>query len=137
MCAYEVPGRPSRRWVRVVALALRAVPAGPARERYRQELVAEMYGMEVRVQRHHALGVLRSALALRVALTNPKRTTTKEAMMMKKRWRCRLGIHQYTPATTDDGGHYTRCQWCGKDYGSSSSGPGDRLGFGLGVDGPG
>jgi len=36
-------------------------------------------------------------------------------------WRCRMRLHDYHPATTDDGGKYLVCSRCGKeDYPGSS-----------------
>ena len=48
------------------------------RYRYRQEFLAELYGMTPSEQRHHASGVLSRVWTLRVTLTDPARLTLKE-----------------------------------------------------------
>jgi hypothetical protein len=48
------------------------------RWRYRQEFLAELYGMTPTEQRHHATGVLSRVWTLRVALAEPGRLTAKE-----------------------------------------------------------
>ena len=62
------------------------------RWRYRQEFLAELYGMTPAEQRHHASGILSRVLALRVALSEPAQLTSKEATMTP--WRCRLRLHR-------------------------------------------
>ena len=57
------------------------------RWRYRQEFLAELYGMTPAEQLHHAGGVLSRVVALRVALNEPARLTSKEATMAAP-WRC-------------------------------------------------
>jgi hypothetical protein len=64
------------------------------RYRYRQEFLAELYGMTPAEQRHHATGVLSRVVALRVALSEPARLLAKEATMTKP-WRCRIGRHRW------------------------------------------
>ena len=53
------------------------------RWRYRQEFLAELYGMTPADQRRHASGVLSRVLALRVALSEPAQLTSKEATMTR------------------------------------------------------
>jgi hypothetical protein len=64
------------------------------RYRYRQEFLAELYGMTPSEQLHHATGVLSRVWTLRVALNEPARLKPKEAAMAKP-WRCRLRIHRW------------------------------------------
>ena len=64
------------------------------RWRYRQEFLAELYGMTPAEQLHHAAGVLSRVWTLRVALAAPGRLTAKEATMAKP-WRCRIGWHRW------------------------------------------
>ena len=64
------------------------------RWRYRQEFLAELYGMTPAEQRHHATGVLSRVWTLRMALTDPARLLRKEATMAKP-WRCRLRLHRW------------------------------------------
>ena len=114
MTGLDVPGRPQRGWVGVVGLATRALPAGPVRDRFRQELVAEMYGLDRGAQREHALSVLAHAWALRAAVTDPRRVTKEETV--KKDIRCRLGKHKWVDAWTQDNQHYLTCARCHTDH---------------------
>ena len=83
------------------------------RWRYRQEFLAELYGMTPAEQRHHATGVLSRVWTLRVALTDPARLTPKEAAMAKP-WRCRLRLHRWQFLRGADGQRYRECRGCGK-----------------------
>jgi len=93
--------------VRSAALPLRS----EHRYRYRQEFLAELYGMTPSEQRHHASGVLSRVWTLRVALTDPARLTLKEAAMTKP-WRCRLRIHRWQRLRNPEGGWYRECRGC-------------------------
>ena len=119
MSVYDVPGRPRRGWVGVVGFATRTIPSGPVRDRYRQELVAEMYGMDTTAQRRHALSVLAHAGSLRAAVLDPE--TTKEETM-RKPVRCLLGMHKDKMVSADDGSRYLRCVRCRRDHQGNSSG---------------
>jgi hypothetical protein len=114
-------GRPSRWSMSLTRVAVRAVPAGPVRDRYRRELVAELYGMSAGQQARQVLGVWVHAPALRAALTEPDH---EEVSMPHKSIRCRLGEHHYRWFSTDDGSRYQRCDRCGQDRGPSQGGPG-------------
>jgi hypothetical protein len=93
--------------VRSAALAL----SSEHRYRYRQEFLAELYGMTPAEQRHHASGVLSRVWTLRVALTDPARLKPKEAAMAKP-WRCRLRIHRWQRIRNPEGGWYRECRGC-------------------------
>jgi hypothetical protein len=93
--------------VRSAALPLRS----EHRYRYRQEFLAELYGMTPSEQRHHASGVLSRVWTLRVALTDPARLKPKEAAMTKP-WRCRLRIHRWQRLRNPEGGWYRECRGC-------------------------
>ena len=83
------------------------------RWRYRQEFLAELYGMTPAEQRHHASGVLSRVVALRVALSEPERLMNKEATMSTP-WRCRLRLHRWQRLRNPEGGWYRECRTCGK-----------------------
>jgi hypothetical protein len=87
------------------------------RYRYRQEFLAELYGMTPSEQLHHATGVLSRVWTLRVALNEPARLMPREAAMVKH-WRCRARIHRWQRLPNPEGGWYRECLECGKqdDY---------------------
>ena len=96
----------------VVRTAALPLPA-EHRWRYRQEFLAELYGMTPGEQRHHATGVLSRVVALRVALSEPERLMNREATMVKP-WRCRLRFHRWQRLRNPEGGWYRECRDCGK-----------------------
>ncbi len=104
-----------RFWARwSVLAATRALPAGAVRDRYRQELVAELYGMTGSRQAEHALGVLGHALSLRAAVAGDPALT--EESPMKPPLLCRTHLHHhYRTVSTEDGARYRRCARCGKE----------------------
>jgi hypothetical protein len=63
------------------------------RHRYRQEFLAELYGMTPPSSSTTPPGVLSRVWTLRVALNQPARLMPKEATMAKP-WRCRIRIHR-------------------------------------------
>jgi len=79
--------------------------------RYRQEFLAELYGMTPAEQRRHATGVLSRVWTLRVALTEPARLLSKEATMTKP-WLCRIGRHRWQRLRNPEGGWYRECRRC-------------------------
>ena len=83
------------------------------RWRYRQEFLAELYGMTPTEQRHHATGVLSRVWTLRVTLTESARLLSKEATMAKP-WRCRIGRHRWQRLRNPEGGWYRECRRCQK-----------------------
>jgi hypothetical protein len=91
------------------------------RWRYRQEFLAELYGMTPSEQRHHATAVLSRAWTLRMALTAPARLMSKEAAMTKS-WRYRLRLHRWQRLRNPEGGWYRECLECGKQDDTSSRG---------------
>jgi hypothetical protein len=82
------------------------------RWRYRQEFLAELYGMTPSEQLHHASGVLSRVWSLRVALTEPARLMSTEASMAKH-WRCRLRLHSWRIEKDFQGKQYRECRHCG------------------------
>jgi hypothetical protein len=93
------------------------------RYRYRQEFLAELYGMTPSEQLHHATGVLSRVWTLRAALAEPARLMAKEDAMVKS-WRCRIRLHRWQRLRNPQGGWYRECLECGKqDDASSRGGP--------------
>jgi hypothetical protein len=95
-----------------VRSAARPLPSEP-RWRYRQEFLAELYGMTPSEQLHHATGVLSRVWALRIALAAAAYgTTVKDVRPL----RCRLNLHTWRPYDSMADGHlYISCARCGKD----------------------
>ena len=94
--------------------ALRLLPAGGARDRWRAELTAELWGLSRGEQLHHTMGVLRRAPALRLAVTSPDRVIKED--IMKKPLRCRLGWHHWVTRYSSDGtSRYLKCERCPKE----------------------
>ena len=92
------------------------------RWRYRQEFLAELYGMSPAEQRGHATGVLSRVVALRVALSEPARLLRKEAAMAKP-FLCRIGRHRWQRLHNPEGGWYHECRGCGKQRRSPGANP--------------
>ena len=97
------------------------------RHRYRQEFLAELYGMTPAEQRRHAAGVLSRVWTLRVALTEPERLLREEATMAKP-WRCRLHLHRWRFERDYQGQRYRKCVRCGAISGGSTPLPGGEFG---------
>jgi hypothetical protein len=93
--------------------ALHTIPAGPVRQRWQDELVSELYGLSPREQARHTLGVITRAPSLRAAVTNRDRII--EEQIMRKPIRCRLHLHKFRVASTEDGTRFLRCRRCGKE----------------------
>lgn len=117
-----------------VRLAARAVPAGPLRDRYRQEFLAELYGMPRSRQVSHALGVLSRAWALRSALSEQRSARELTMATPRRPILCRLHLHHtWRTRRTEDGGRYRQCAKCGKDQKPRGRGPGDWATVGGGL----
>jgi hypothetical protein len=91
------------------------------RWRYRQEFLAELYGMTPSEQLHHAAGVLSRVLTLRMALTEPARLLPKEATTAKP-FLGRIGKHRWQRVRKPEGGWYRECLGCGKQGTSTGGG---------------
>ena len=91
------------------------------RWRYRQEFLAELYGMTPAEQLHHAHGVLSRVWTLRAALAEPARLMAKEDAMAKS-WRCRIRLHRWQRLRNPQGGWYREWLECGKQDDTSSRG---------------
>ena len=101
----------------LVRLAVRALPGGPVRDRYRREFLAELYEMPTRRQTTHMMAILANAWALRAAVTSQaNREEAVATIIPRKPLICRLNLnHRWVTCRTDDGGYYQRCRRCGKD----------------------
>jgi hypothetical protein len=124
---------PRRTATILVRAATLALPAGPIRDRYRQELVAELHGLEPGQQLRHALSTSTHALALRRAVAGGG-LPAPAAAPRPAPLHCRLHLyHHHRKATTQDGNVYVACVNCGhiKDNYDDPSGPGDLISGGL------
>jgi hypothetical protein len=100
------------------------------RERYRQEFLAELYGLGRARQLRHAATVLSRSWALRAAINTPSEEAAADMEIVFPRHRrplsCRLNRHRWETLRTEDGTPYLRCQRCGKDetdiFGGTKSG---------------
>jgi hypothetical protein len=109
-------------WLASVVVRSASLPLpSEHRWRYRQEFLAELYGMTPSEQLHHATGVLSRVWTLRVALTEPARLTREEATMAKP-WLCRIGKHRWQRLRNPEGGWYRECRGCGKQRISTGGG---------------
>ena len=116
-----------------VRVAARAVPDGALRDRYRQELLAELFGMPRGRQVRHSLGVLSHAWALRSALTDQHPAKELGMSTPRRPVLCRLHLHHsWRTRSTEDGGRYRQCVRCGKDQNPRRRGPGDWAGGNFG-----
>jgi hypothetical protein len=97
------------------------------RARYRQEFLAEMYGMTRRARTRHSLDLLFRSVALRFAVRSstgiavPTTATPRSAIPA----RCRVGNHRWVMRCTTDGARFRQCARCGKDKYDGSAGPMD------------
>jgi hypothetical protein len=97
------------------------------RWRYRQEFLAELYGMTPAEQLHYAAGIVSRVWTLRVALTEPERLSSKEDAMART-WRCRFRLHRWQRLHNPQGGWYYECVKCGTQQDRSSMGPPNTIG---------
>jgi hypothetical protein len=87
------------------------LPRGHVRDRYREELTAELYEMTFREQVAYACSTIVSAPDLHRALVQTGRLKEPHSAM----W-CRIRFHHdWVRRTTSDGGRYRHCRACGLD----------------------
>ena len=102
---------------RVVRAVTRTLPAGPVRDRYRQEFLAELDGLDRIAKTLFILGVVSRAFALRAAVRSPHAsagspTTARPAKPLL----CRTGLHhRWRTYLNPDGEPYRHCIRCGAD----------------------
>ena len=88
-----VEGRPAW-WASTATRAtLRLLPPGAARERWRRELLAELWGLSSVDQLRHTAGVVSRLPALRAAITASDRVIQED--IVKIPLRCRFGWHRF------------------------------------------
>jgi hypothetical protein len=141
MTGYGMP-RPPDIWPRrVVGMAVRALPNGLARDRYRHEFLAELYGMSRGRQLRHVTHLLARSFALRAAVDHNRQPSTLELVMPvlspRKPLFCRLNLHhKWVRRFNPQGEDYLQCKACGKDRydverGSGPNTGGNIAGFGM------
>ena len=120
-------GRPAWGSVTVTVAALRLLPPGGARDRWRTELVSELWGLSRGEQLRHTLGVVTRAPALRAAIIARDRVVAEDVIRMPLR--CRVGWHRWVTHSTSDGtSRYLRCRRCPKE--TDIPRPEDHIGMG-------
>jgi hypothetical protein len=103
-------------WARTgVALASRALPAGPTRERWREEFRADLEVLGRRQQATYTMGVLTHAWALRSALRTGEPNIMAKTETARPPLTCRLNLrHQWRVVSTEDGNPHRECIACHK-----------------------
>jgi hypothetical protein len=119
-------GQAPTRWALTgVALASRALPAGPTRERWRAEFRADLQVLSRRHQATYTLGVLANAWALRSALRNGVPAVVDGPVTTRPPLACRLNLrHRWRVVSTEDGNPHRECTRCQKLWGTVRP-PGD------------
>ena len=113
--------RPPGPWPsRAIRLAVRALPHGPTRDRYRHEFLAELYGMSSTRQMRHAAHLFSRSLVLRAAVNREQQSSPLELIMPvvapRKPLLCRLNVHhKWVGRLNPDREVYLQCKRCGKD----------------------
>jgi hypothetical protein len=93
-----------------------ALPRGAVRDRYRQELLAELHASAPHDRARYTLGVVTHAWVLRRAVKDTE-PVAKEATMHTRPITCRLNLHHvWHTYSTEDGTRYLKCARCGKEY---------------------
>jgi hypothetical protein len=117
--------RGARFWPRhTVRMATWVLPRA-TRDRYRQEFLAELYGLRRSRQLRHAFRVLSRCWALRAAINTPSDATAADMEIVFPRRRrrslyCRLIRHYWVDRSSEDGGsRYRECARCGKEANDS------------------
>lgn len=123
------PPWPSWRSAIAIAVVTAILPGREVRERYREELAAEFFGLAEREQQMLRRGMLRSAPSLRrsVGHHSGERVAASRTTRPHHRTsvRCLIGLHDLATLRTEDGGRYQRCRRCDTDYHGPTSSPGD------------
>lgn len=111
------PSWPSRT---LIAMAVRLLPKGVVRDRYRRELTADLRVLKKQQRLPFALRSLAGAPALRRATTGARNSAGTDVMAApRKPFLCRTGLHhRWELAYTDVGAEFVRCQRCLKERGS-------------------
>ncbi len=110
-----------------VRLSTHVLPAGQVRDRYQQELLAELYALDRPRQLRFAAGALSCARSLRRAVME-ENDMARESALRTVPLHCRLHLwHRYRKASTEDGQTYRRCVDCGKDHTGDIDAPGEGI----------
>lgn len=120
--------RTPRRWaVLAVRAALVLLPPGVVRDRYRRELVAELWGMTDGAQLRYAVSTVAGAPDLHRALLEAGELDVPHSPV----W-CRMHLHhRWRVRRTPEGTPYRRCMACGTDDDGTIGGSSAGAGFGL------
>lgn len=101
---------------RVVRLVTCILPAGQARERYRQEFLAELFGLNRISRICFVLGLVSTSFALRAALRDAPSVDGPISVAPSKPVLCRTGLHhRWRTYLNPDGEAYRHCTRCGAD----------------------
>jgi hypothetical protein len=111
----------------ITRAAVRVLPPGGARDRWRAELTSELWGLTRAQQLQHTIGVVSRAPALRAAVTARDRVVVSD--VVHRSLRCRLGWHTWVTHSSSDGtSRYLRCRRCPKE--TDIPRPEDHIGMG-------
>ncbi len=102
-------------WARsTVTLACRLLPEGPVRDRWRDELQADLEVLTGRQRAAYVAGVVGNAWALRSAVRGGE-PTVAVAQVPHRPLGCRLNLrHSWHVMSTDDGHPFWECRHCHK-----------------------
>lgn len=104
-------------WARaMVGLACRLLPEGSVRDRWRDELLADLAVLAGRQRAAYVAGVVVNAWALRSAVRGGE-PATAAAPGPRRPWGCRLNLrHSWHVVSTDDGHPFWECRDCRKTW---------------------
>jgi hypothetical protein len=120
MSSDRMPQAPNPWASRAIRLAVRVLPEGLARDRYRHEFLAELYGMSRPRQLRHAINLLIGSFALRAAVDRERQPSSLELVLpvtARKPLLCRLNLHHKwirLSDSEDEGEDYLQCRGCGR-----------------------
>ena len=118
--------RKQRASVRFAAGAMERATVGmpsEVRDRYHDELLAEMHGLGRVSAWRYAVGVATSGPQLHAALTDGGPLPAPAA---RRQVGCTTNLHhRWQWRSTPDGARYRACSLCGKEHPGNGNGPGD------------
>lgn len=110
------PGAGALRVVRIVVLLL---PRGRARDRYRDEFVAELWSVPPPRRARHLSGLLLSVAPLALTVRRAQRSHWRDVVGPRpaRPLLCLLNLrHRWVTMSTEDGHRFTACARCSKEY---------------------